>query len=214
MKNLIIYDLSKEETYLLMKSHFDNCHIGTFLENKDDFHHRTDYKKALNIVNYGILSIDASIREGLFKERVQAASNVNGREYISLSKEEEYDPIRDFYFDHRYPTEINFIIDEKIKNERRVMRNSSNYCNEFLIFDSIPTKYIKGIEVRFINLIKLIGNTIGKISIDEYSEKYNYFYDLVSYMQENNIDIPIIEASNNSIILDKQKILARGKIVK
>lgn len=212
MHNLVIYGLEKEEIYLLMKKHFDNCVIGSFLENKKDFHHRTDFNKALNILRYGLLSIDASIRCGLYKERVQGVDNVNGREYISVSLDDEYDPMKDFYFDHRYPTEINFIIDDRIKNIRKVMRNTTNYCNEFLIFDSIPVSYIKGIEVRFINLVKLIGPSIWQISLKEYIEKYNYFYDLVSYMEDLGINIPIIEASDKEIILDKEKILSKGKM--
>lgn len=92
------------------------------------------------------------------------------------------------------------------------MHISTNYCNEYLIEDSVPMEYIKGIEVRLLDFINKCncGN-----DWDYLIKHFNYFIDCVKYMLENNIDIPIIEASNDlNIILDKEKILSLGKMVK
>ena len=208
-------NLSKAEVYVLVKRVIDNCKIKSWNKNDNNFNHNTSYKNTLEIVKHGILSIDARNRMDTSKKIIQAVDNVNSYDCISVSKVEAYNPQRDFYYDYDYPINVNFVIDEKIRSIRNVRRNCENYCNEFLIHDSVPIEYINCLQVRLLELINLIGKDYNNVTIDKFIECYNYLIDSISYMIENNIDIPLVEASNDEMyVLDKEKLLSYGKMVK
>ena len=221
MQNLKIGNLSKEEVYTLIKSKFNGC--KTIPYSKDDyvFNHNTGYEGALSIIKDGILSYDERYKRGILKEQPKVFNDVNGSEYISVSKEEydEYDPDGDnFYYEYNRPNYVNFVIDENIRKIKTVLRNSRNYSNEYLIPGNVSLEYIKCIEFRFLELIRILSMDKTK-ELDEFYNYvltcYNHFIECVEYMVYNNINIPIIEASGEEMmVLDKQKILSMEKIVK
>ena len=220
MINLEIGNLSKEEVYTLMKGKFFGCKIGTWQKSSNVFNHNTSYDGALPIIKNGILSYDERYKRGLLKEKRLVVNDINGSEYISVSKEEfdEYNPYGDnFYYEYNQPDFVNFVIDEDIRKIKPVLRNRHHYSNEYLIPDSISLEYIKCVEFRFLKLLKTLSKD-NKRELDEFYnyviEHYNKFLECVKYMVENNVSLPIIEASEEEMILDKEKILKIGKIVK
>lgn len=218
MKNLVIREnFSKDELYTLIKERINACKIVKWQNSdEDDYNHNTPYENATGIIKHGILSHDESYRLGLIKEKRDPKSNVNGNEYISVSKVESYDWERDFYYNYDYPTYINFVVDKAIKSVRRVMRNSEHYSNEQLIETSVPYEYLKCLQVRLLKLIKLISPGYYDVSLDKFVEDYNNLIECLGFMVENNLELPLVEASDETEMyaLDKEKLLSYGKIVK
>lgn len=216
MANLKISEhFSKEEMYSLVKRILDGCKVKEWKGNDEWFNHNAHYRHAKVIMEHGVLPNEVLKKSDASKGEIQLTDDEKNDGYVSASKVEEYDPKKDFYFDHTYPRKINLVIDSSIADVKTIRSNGKRYSNAYLISGSIPLEYVKGIQVRLLKLIDMIDASSNSITMNKFIEYYNDLIDCVSYMVENGIDIPLVDTSGDEMIeLDKVKLLSLGKMVK
>lgn len=179
---------------------------------KEFFSHNTLYKNGITIIKHGILSANEKEKRNVFKNVYQYVDNVNGRDFISVSKDEN---IRETGFKITYtvdyPLYLNFLIDEKkIKKITRVMRNCQNFTNEYIIENCIPKETFLCIETRLLKFIELLRKQARNVSREQLIESYNELINIIKFLNDKNIILPITESSDNSdnrILINKKEFL-------
>ena len=212
--------IEKKYIYEYIKDKLNDFKITYEKINNAKYHHNTDYISACSIVKYGILSMNHLHKLGLkyyskelFNLFTDETSHINGVNGISLSipylsdlygDEFEYDP-----FDK---SKVDFVIDNSVK----AVRNTINYGNEYITYDSITSEKIKAIDIR---LIEYLGYLMSKkdVTNTEYEQlirKYNSLIFIALNMKNANLDIPFREKSfKEKSSLDVSKV-ANAKILK
>ena len=214
MENLRIGNLSKEEIYILIKDRILGSKIGVMKPyDANDLYHNSSYKVMRDVLRCGVLSVNEMYRLGIRENNNQGIDNVNGTDSISISKVEDYNPKKDFYYDSKSEHFTRIVVDKSLYNVRNICRNSHNYCNEYLVKDSIPVEYFKAIEERLLGYLLQTGKGKYSPTLDQFIEMYNHYMDMLEYMVTNNIDIPVVSGSlDEDIIIDKEKMLSYGKL--
>lgn len=195
----------------------DNFKITATKVSNARYHHNTKYHLTSSIIEHGILHLRDLNAIGIQEYSDEflnlmsdTTSHINGDDGISLSvaglddlnqKEEEYDPFSE--------KQVDILIDSDIK----AFRNSTNYGNEFISFESIPREKFKAIDIR---LLKLINKSIKSDDIDlikNIVRKYNSLRRIALSMCIYNLDIPLREMSDEEYTLDIEA-LSKSKRLK
>ena len=182
------------------------------------YHHNTNYKDALSICKYGILTLEDLNYHGIRNDSDEflrimndTESHVNGKSSVSLSvvglkdlylNEDEYNPFS--------PNLVDFLITSDI----RASRSSIHYGNEFLSFQSIKKEELRSIDIRLLKLIQLRKLCIDYSMILSILQKYNYLREIAFEMKKQSLNIPLREMSETNIFeLDIDKLSSKPKLI-
>lgn len=161
------------------------------------YHHNASYFDAISICKHGILTMldlkRLNIKE-YTKETLQKmndiTSHINGIDAVSLSvvglkdlyrDEDEYDPFK--------PSQVDFLVSSDVQTSRTTM----HYGNEFLSYQSIAVNKLKAMDIRLLNMLDLMENSLD--SIQTIIQKYNELKKIALTIQDLKINIPIREMS-------------------
>lgn len=180
------------------------------------FSHNTNYKNGISIIKQGILSANEKENKKICDFVLQGISNVNGRNFVSVSKDENItERGMQMTYNASNPQYLNFLINEnKLRKFTRVMRCDTNYVNEYLVENYIPANMFIGIETRLLKYINLLEKNSKIYKTENLIRNYNQLIDIIKYINKNNIDIPIFESSEQkNKINTKEFIYCSKKII-
>ena len=201
----------------------------SFVES-DVFHHNAPYEAGLSILKNGILPASMQNERGISNrdEHVFIDGNkmdigtVNGYNDISISRVYGEHPYydQDFGYCPYNPSMLDFILDKSMYKDLPMGHNNENYYNEYLVRSSVPTKYIKSLNVRLHNmtLLKDVKFCDVKYCLEKndsiFRECYNNLIDMATYITESGLNIPICEIVSNSSVytLDPKKVMKLSKL--
>lgn len=211
MKFTSIGHLDRDAVYQLVKENFTQARKNEPISSGDElFHHNTSYDNITSVLQNGLLSFNRMKSLGINKSAYQAIDNVNGEEYISVSRKEHAYRAFDFEYNYDSPFVVDFVIRDEIRKRTNVMRNTTNYVNEYLVLDEIPIEYIKLMSVRFMRMAKEISERDSYWSLASFIKRYNQLIDALPLLEDKNI--PLIENSEEIIHVDKSKLKSLGKL--
>ena len=201
-----------EKKYILeyIRDTINTCEIGKSTIKNAKFHHNSAYTDAPSVIRHGILSLEdlnklkiISMAEEKLKLFADTDSHINGTSGVSLSvigltdlykDEDEYDPTSQ--------DAVDFLVDSSIK----ARRTSIHYGNEF-ISQSIPNNMLRAMDIRLLRDIKQ-----RKCSVEEAIKKYNRVIEAAQEILNNNLQLPIREASHGVRELDVNRIARLRKL--
>ena len=185
--------------------------------NNSIYHHNTSYADASSVLKYGILTVSELNRLGIKKYSSKTLkawsdtdSHINGIDSISLSvvgltdlypSEDEYDSCNPI------------LVDFNISSDIRAYRTTLHYGNEFLCKNSIEIDKLRAVDVRLLNLIKLISSQKSNNSVRNLIDSYNCLKNIALAIKESNLDIPFREMSSGNLTMDIDKVSNTPKLI-
>ncbi len=205
---VINYDFDK--IYEFVRENIYSCRTAFTKVDNARFHHNIDYKHVCSAMEYGILSyinqkkmIENRELTADEKYRFGDDYHVNGINYISLSTlDVNMNNIRDdeWLYDYKSSESVDILISSDVKT----YKNTTNYFNEFLVEDIIPTKDFKAIDLRMLKY----NNKKDDNEIKKLINKYNCLRDIANMLNQKNLGIPLRERSEVDFDLDIKKVKA------
>lgn len=212
-KNVV---LSVDELFPYIREILNQCIEKEYKLPSSLYHHNTTYQQAPSIIEYGILSAKDRELKGISqynsKERQLISdtnSHINGYDGISLSKVGLTDLYRnEFEYDSLDEQSVDFIISNDIETKR----NTINYGNEFVTYQSINQDKIKAIDIRLLKLIDFIERR--NENKDIIIKNLTFLKEIILSLKKMNLNIPVREMSKeNNLLLDIKKIEDIPKIL-
>lgn len=195
--NVINYDFNK--IYSLVKEAIYSCKEPFTEVDNAKFHHNIAYKDLPAVLQYGILSYRKKIekienRQLNDNERFiyNDECHVNGIDSVSLSSMEINKNLvsdDEWLYDHEDHNTADIVVSSDV----RVVRNRTNYANEFLVDDIVATNQFKAIDFRLLSDNYI--TTSNEFDRERFIENYNSLRKIAISLKENNLNIPIRERS-------------------
>lgn len=222
LEKILIEDIKK--LFYFIKNNINNCSTMKNYELKNYyFHHNKEISNITEVLKYGILSINEECKKkGIkltkFEKWVfEDEFHVNGTDFVSIAA-------TDIDYDKMFPKRLSYnpyliekadiLLCDSIR--KIAMSNQKNYSNEFLVKNVIPVTYFKRIEFRFLSNINKVTNenqSIDKNQLVKLINYYNYLIDIANLINLYDLEIELIEASFDKLLLDKTTLSKLNKIL-
>lgn len=230
MNNLII-NVNFDNAYKLIKDNIYCCITEPVDFQNRIFHHNEKIDVIPNILQYGLLCNELRIkllekRDLTEKEKDMYLDEcyVNGKSYVSLSSMDE--DFSQMYRDEMYWDPYDTIeSDIVISGEIEALRKTTNYFNEYLVYNKVPVEMFNSIDVKLLRINdyvffdKNLNNKENRANL--MLEHYEYLRQIAFIIKQNNLNIALREISyvknekekDKALTLDVDKVIELPKLI-